>query len=333
MKALQITGYGEIENNVRYAEISAPAIKENQVLIEIRSAGVNPVDCKIVKGAMKRIKTLDFPAPIGFDVSGTVAEVGRDVKNLVLGDEIYARVPSDAPGTFAEFIAVDASVVVKKPVHLTHNEAAGIPLVGLTTLQALKMAGLKKGDTVLIHAGSGGVGTFAIQYAKALGATVYTTTSTPNVEWVKKLGADRVVDYKKENYTDVLDEVDIVFDTLGGSHTVNSFKVLKKGGFMVSISGPIDSQTAKEWGLSPFVQFILRLSSRKVTAMMKKRSARYRFFLMNPDAAQLEEISSLIESEKIRPVIADVYSLPDGIKALQFVETGRAGGKVIIQVK
>ncbi|MDA3955713.1 NADP-dependent oxidoreductase [Oceanispirochaeta sp.] len=333
MKALQITGYGEIADNVENTEIPTPLINDDQVLIEIRSAGVNPVDYKIVKGAMKKIKTLNFPAPIGFDLSGIVVGVGQDITNLTVGDEVYARVPSDTPGTFAEFIAVDASVVVKKPGNITHNEASGIPLVGVTTVQALKMAGIKKGDSILIHAGSGGVGSFAIQYAKALGATVYTTTSSLNVEWVKELGADRVIDYKNENYLDVVSEVDIVFDTLGGSYSVDAFKVLKKGGFVVSIAGPIDGQTAKEWGLSLIPRLYLKLTGRKVTQRMKKKSAQYRYFLMSPDADQLNEISTLIEAGKIHPVTAKVFPLSEGVDALKFVETGRAKGKVILQVK
>ena len=192
MKALQITGYGDVKNNLVFSEVEKPTIKDNQVLIEIHSASVNPIDYKIIEGLLKQIRKLTFPCPIGFDVAGIVVERGSNVTNLKVGDEVYSRVPSKSPGTFAEYIAVDSDVVCLKPSNLNFSESASLPLVGLTTIQSFDKASLKSGNKVLIHAGSGGIGTFAIQYAKSKGAYVYTTTSTKNVEWVKELGADRV---------------------------------------------------------------------------------------------------------------------------------------------
>ncbi|MDC7223217.1 MAG: NADP-dependent oxidoreductase, partial [Spirochaetales bacterium] len=249
MKAMRIIGYGEIERNVILAEVDKPEPGEDEVLIEVHGAGVNPIDFKIIDGLFKQISPLAFPAPLGFDVSGRVVKKGSRVKNFQIGEEVYSRVSSDKPGTFAEFIAVDSTVVVKKPPKLSFEEAAGIPLAGLTTVQSFEAVQLKEGDRVLIHAGSGGVGSFAIQYAKAKGAYVYTTTSTKNVDWVKKLGADRVIDYKKENYMKVVKEADVVFDTLGHHYTADAFKVIKEGGKVVSIAGTIDDLTARSFEL------------------------------------------------------------------------------------
>ena len=192
MKALQITGYGDIKSNLTFNEVEKPSINDNQFLVEIHAASVNPIDYKIVEGIFKNFSKLSFPAPIGFDLAGVIVEKGKNVLNFEVGDEVFSRVPSESPGTFAHYIAVDKNVVTKKPDNMNFNEASSIPLVGLTTVQSFEKAKLKSGDKVLIHAGSGGIGTFAIQYAKAKGAFVYTTTSTKNVGWVKELGADRV---------------------------------------------------------------------------------------------------------------------------------------------
>lgn len=333
MKSIQITGYGNIADNTVLADVPVPEITKSEVLIEVYAAAVNPIDYKIIEGALKQIKPLNFPAPIGFDLSGKVKEIGSEVKDLAVGDEVFARVPTGKEGTFAEYIAVDSQVVAIKPKNISFEEASGFPLTGLTSMQAFDIAGLKAGDKVLIHAGSGGIGTFAIQYAKAKGAYVYTTTSTANVDWVKALGADRVIDYKKENYLDVVHDIDIVYDTLGGEYSVDAFKIIRKGGKVVSIAGPLDSQTAKDFGLNFMIQGLLALKRRKVSKGMKKKSALYRYFFMKPDRSQLNEIASLVDSGKIRPVTAKIFSLSEGIEALQFQKTGRAKGKVIIKIK
>jgi NADPH:quinone reductase-like Zn-dependent oxidoreductase len=333
MKAIQITGYGDINGNTVLSEIDKPVIKNNQVLIEIYAAGVNPVDYKIIGGAFKQISPLSFPASIGFDLSGKIVEAGSEVKNLAVGDEVFSRVPSDSAGTFAEFIAVDSSVVVKKPENISFEEVAGIPLVGLTTVQAFQIARLKPGDKVLIHAGSGGIGSFAVQYAKAKGAYVYTTTSTANVSWVKELGADRVIDYRKENYLDIVKDADIVYDTLGQGYTLDAFKVIKNGGKVVSISGPLDSVTAQAFGLNPIIRFVLAVQRRKITKALKAKSALYRFLLMNPDGAQLRDLADMITSNTIRPVVDKVFRLDEGIEALNYQHSGRAKGKIIIKMK
>jgi NADPH:quinone reductase-like Zn-dependent oxidoreductase len=333
MKALQITGYGELKDNLALNEIEKPSISDHQVLIEIYAGSTNPIDYKIVEGIMKQVKKLKFPAPIGFDVAGVVVEKGKSVTHLEIGDEVFSRTPTDSPGSFAEFIAIDSEVVVKKPTNIDFYSAASVPLVGLTTVQSFEKARLKSGDKVLIHAGSGGVGTFAIQYAKAKGAYVYTTTSTKNVEWVKALGADRVIDYKKENYLDIAKDLDIVFDTLGGEYTIDAFKSIKKGGSVVSIAGDLDETTAKDLGLNKIIRLLLALKRWKITRQAKARSAHYYFVLMSPNASQLEDLKAMIENQSIKPIIDKVYPLSNAVEALLYQKSGRAKGKIVIGMK
>ena len=279
------------------------------------------------------MRKLTFPTPIGFDVSGVVIKKGNNVNHLNIGDEIYSRVPSDSPGTFSEFIAINADVVCLKPSNLDFIESSSLPLVGLTTIQSFDKANLKSGDKVLIHAGSGGIGTFAIQYAKSKGAYVYTTTSTENVNWVKELGADRVIDYKKENYLDIVKDVNIVYDTLGGNYTENAFKVIKDCGKVISIAGAIDDESAKELGLNGFIRFFLRLKNKKITKQANNKSAYYKFIFMTPNGNQLNDITSLVEAEKIKPIIDKIFPFSETIDALVYQKSGRAKGKIVVKMK
>ncbi len=333
MKALKITGYGDVKNNLVFSEVEKPTVKDNQVLIEIHSASVNPIDYKIIEGILKQIRKLNFPCPIGFDVAGIVVERGSNVTNLKVGDEVYSRVPSESPGTFAEYIAVDSDVVCLKPSNLNFSESASLPLVGLTTIQSFDKASLKSGNKVLIHAGSGGIGTFAIQYAKSKRAYVYTTTSTKNVEWVKELGADRVIDYKTENYLNIVNNIDIVYETLGGNYTIDAFKVIKNGGKVVSLIGNVDKETARELELNRVFRFMLAIKRMKITRQIKHKSAYYKLILMNSNGTQLNEIKKLVEDKLIKPVIDKEFSFSESIDALLYQKSGRAKGKIIIKIK
>jgi NADPH:quinone reductase-like Zn-dependent oxidoreductase len=270
---------------------------------------------------------LDLPAGIGYDVSGEVVEIGSKVKNFEVGDEIYSRVSQEYMGTLAEFVAVDSSVVAHKPENVSFEKAASLPLVGLTAIQALEKAGLKENDRILIHAGSGGVGSFAVQYAKSKGAIVYTTTSSTNLDWVKALGADRVIDYKNEDYKEVANNLDIVFDTLGDDYTFEAFEIIKEGGKVTSIVGPPDAESAKEMGMDDYE------IPEKLKKLIEKNSAKYMHTWMHPDAAQLKEIKEMVEERTIRPSIDLVYSFEDAIKAFEYLATGRAQGKVIVSLE
>lgn len=333
MKALQITGYGDVAANLSFAETAKPSLKSNQVLIEVRAAGVNPIDYKIVEGELKQINKLDFPAPIGFDGAGVVVEVGETASGFSIGDEVYTRVPSTGPGTFAEFVAVDADAVCLKPENLDFVEAASLPLVGLTVVQSFEAAGLKPDDRVLIHAGSGGIGSFAIQYAKSKGAFVYTTTSTRNVDWVKDLGADRVIDYKTENYKEIATNLGVVYDTLGGSYTIDAFDQIQLGGRVISLTGDVDAETARELGLNGLFRLILAFKRRKLTKKIKQKSAFYKLILMKADGAQLGDIKALVEAGQIKPVMDQKsFSFSEAVDALLYQRSGRAQGKIVLNM-
>lgn len=327
MKALQLTKYGEIKDSLAFNEVDKPKFGEGDVLIEINAAAINPIDKALVLGHLKGMIPLSLPVTLAYDVSGTVVEKGGDVHHFEIGDSVYARVPQEQMGTLAEYVAVDAKVVAQKPENISFEEAASLPLAGLTAFQSLNNAGIKAGDVVLIHAGSGGVGSFAVQYAKAKGAYVYTTTSTENVEWVKELGADRVIDYKKEDYKTIVKDADIVFDTLGKEYSVDAFEVLTEGGKVVSIIGPMDEETAHAFGMSDY-----KMPEDLVKAIEKKKAS-YKYIWMHPDGKDLNEIKTLVEDGKIKPVIEKIYPLNDGVEAFTHLASGRAKGKLVIKIK
>ena len=327
MKALQITGYGEFSKNLKFAKVSKPKVDKNEILIAVKAVSLNPIDYKIVKGNLKELLKLDLPAGIGYDVSGEVVETGSEVKDFKEGDAVFGRVPQEYMGTLAEFVKVDHSVVAHKPENITFEKAASLPLVGLTAMQALEKVNLKEGDRVLIHAGSGGVGSFAIQYAKEKGAIVYTTTSSSNLDWVKALGADRVIDYKNEDYKEVANNLDVVFDTLGEDYTFEAFGIIKEGGRVTSIAGPPDVESAKQMGIPDYEL------PEKLKELKDKKSGDYKFTWMQPNANQLNEIKKMIEDRSIRPVVDLIYSFDDAVKAFEYLAKGHAQGKVIVSME
>jgi NADPH:quinone reductase-like Zn-dependent oxidoreductase len=251
-----------------------------------------------------------------------------------VGDEVYARPRDGRAGTFAESISTNEADLALKPKNLTMEEAASIPLVGLTAWQALvDRAGLRKGQKVLIHAGSGGVGTFAIQLAKYLGATVATTTSTANVELVRSLGADVVIDYKKQDFEKVLSDYDVVLNSLDGDTLQKSLSVLKPGGKLISISGPPDPRFAQEQGLNWVLRQVMRLLSFGIRRKATGRGIGYSFLFMRADGEQLGQITSLIEAGIIRPIMDRVFPFEATNEALAYIETGRSKGKVVVRLR
>ena len=326
MKALQIVKYGKIENSLVFNEIQKPTVQANDVIIEVKAAAINPIDKSIILGNLQGMLPILLPSTSAYDVSGIVVETGNEVSNFEIGDLVYSRVPQEQMGTLAEFVAVTSDAVSKKPRSISYEEAASLPLVGLTALQSFEYADIKKTDRVLIHAGSGGVGSFAIQYAKAKGAYVYTTTSTGNVEWVKELGADRVIDYKTEDYKNIAKDVDIVFDTLGKNYSLESFEVVKTGGIVVSVVGPLDETSAKMFGMADY-----KLPEELANASSEK-NAEYKFIFMHPNGAHLNEIKSLVEDGKIKPIIDKVYPFSESVQAFTHLATGRAKGKIVIKI-
>ena len=326
MKALQIVKYGEIKESLAFNEVNKPTVQANDVLIAVKAAAINPIDKSIILGNLQGMLPIPLPSTSAYDVSGIVVEIGNEVSNFEIGDLVYSRVPQEQMGTLAEFVAVTSDAVSKKPGNISFEEAASLPLAGLTALQSLEYAGIKENDKVLIHAGSGGVGSFAIQYAKAKGAYVYTTTSTSNVQWVKELGADRVIDYKTEDYKNIAKDVDIVFDTLGQNYSLESFEVVKQGGIVVSVVGPLDEASAKMFGMADY-----KLPEELANASSEK-NAEYKFIFMHPNGAHLNEIKSLVEDEKIKPIIDKIYSFSKSVDAFTHLASGRAKGKIVIKI-
>jgi len=333
MKAFIVDRYGSADR-VRASEVSEPEVREADVLVEIHAAGVNPLDSKIRDGEFKLFLPYRLPLILGNEFAGVVTRVGSRVRRFKPGDEVYARPDKNRIGTFAEFIAVSEDDLAIKPKRLTMEEAASIPLVGLTAWQALiEKAKLKKGQKVLIHAGSGGVGTFAIQLAKQVGATVATTTSTANIDLVKRLGADIVIDYKKDRFEEVLRDCDVVLNSLDGGTLKKSLQVLKPGGTLISISGPPDPEFARHLGLSRILELVMRILSFRIRRQARRRQVNYSFLFMRASGDQLRQIGSLIETGAIRPVLDRVFPFGSTKEAMAYAERGRAKGKVVVKVR
>ncbi|MGR6904650.1 NADP-dependent oxidoreductase [Lysinibacillus capsici] len=332
MRAMVIDQYGKAP--MRLAEVPTPEINEYEVLAEIHAASINPIDFKIRDGKVKLLIQYKMPLILGNDFSGVVVKVGEKVTRFKVGDEIYARPRKSKIGTFAEYISIHEDDIALKPKNLSFEEAASIPLVGLTSYQALHdIMQLQKGQKILIHAGSGGVGTFAIQLAKVMGATVATTASEAGANLVTSLGADKVINYKKESFEAILKNYDAVFDTLGGKTLEKSFEIIKNGGKIVSVSGWPNARFAKEYGSGFYKTLLFSVASHKLTSLEKKYHAQYSFLFMKPSGEQLRIIADLIEAGKIKPVIDRTFSFEDAQKAMEYAESGRAKGKIIVKMK
>ncbi|MEK4913697.1 NADP-dependent oxidoreductase [Bacillus sp. FSL E2-8887] len=332
MRAMVIDKYGKVP--MRMTEMPTPEINEYEVLAEIHAASINPIDFKIRDGKVKLLLKYKMPLILGNDFSGVIVKAGTKVTQFKVGDEIYARPRKDKIGTFAEYIAIHEDDIALKPKNLTFEEAASIPLVGLTSYQALHdIMQLQKGQKILIHAGSGGVGTFAIQLAKIMGSTVATTASEAGENLVKSLGADEIINYKKEKFEDILKNYDAVFDTLGGTTLEKSFDIIKSEGNIVSVSGMPNARFGKEFGSGFFKTLLFSLASKKLTALEKKHNAQYSFLFMKPSGDQLRIIAKYIESGQIKPIIDRIFPFEDTQKAMEYSESGRAKGKIIVKIK
>lgn len=333
MKAFIINRYGKKETG-HIADVPEPALRDDEVLVQVHAAGVNVLDTKIRDGEFKLILPYRMPLILGHDLAGIVVKAGPLVRQFKPGDEVYARADDFRIGSFAETIAIREGSLARKPGKLSMEEAASIPLVALTAWQVLvDTAQLKKGQKVFIQAGSGGVGAIAIQLARHLGAFVATTTSTGNVGWVKALGADLVIDYRKEDYAATLRDYDLVLNSLGKDELIKSLDILKPGGRLISISGPPTPEFAARQGLSWALKQVLRLLSHEVRKKARRLGVGYSFLFMRPDGGQLGEITALLEAGVIRPIVDRVFPLDRAAEALAYVDTGRAKGKVIIRVR
>ncbi|WP_142829331.1 NADP-dependent oxidoreductase [Planococcus soli] len=311
MKAIVIDNYGGKEQ-LKEREMEKPAINDNQVLVEVHATSINPIDWKLREGYLKDMLPWEFPIILGWDAAGVIAEVGKNVKHYSVGDRVFARPATTRQGTYAEFVPVEMELLAHMPESMTFEQGAAIPLTGLTAYQCIVgFAEVKKGDKVLIHAGAGGVGSMAIQIANSIGAYVATTASDKNDELVKSLGANRVINYSEEDFSELLENFDAVLDTMGGEVLDKSFKVLKKGGKLISIAGQPSAEKAEEHGV--------------------KASD----FWLEPNGEQLQKLAHLFVSGELKPTIGHVFEFTEqGLKdAHELSESHHARGKIVIKIK
>lgn len=332
MKAYILDRYGKGQT-LRLGEMPDPVPSPDEVLVAIEAAALNPIDSKIRDGAFKPVLPYKLPLVLGHDMAGTVVAVGAQVRRFKVGDAVYGRPRDGHIGTFAQKIAVHQDDLAHKPANLSMAEAASVPLVGLTVWQALvERARLKPGQKILIHAGSGGAGTLAIQLAKHLGATVATTTSAGNADLVRSLGADVVIDYRTQDFAELLSGYDVVLNTLDAKTLEKSVEVLKPGGKLISISAAPDPAFARAQGLNPVIRLVLRLASAGIRRKAKRVRVDYSFLFMHADGEQLATLSSLIEQGAIKPVIDRRFPFERLNDAIAHVDSNRARGKVVVDV-
>lgn len=312
MKAIQINSYGSAEVLDVNQNAPEPEMGKDQVLVEIHSASINPIDWKVREGYLKEMVPLKFPATLGLDFSGKVTGVGENTANFSIGDEVFgqAGILNGGSGSFAQVASASPSKIAPKPKILDHTQAASLPLAAVSAIQAVEEhINLQKGQKILIHGGAGGIGSIAIQIAKAKGAYVATTISADDTEFVKSLGADEVVDFKSESFEEKLTGFDAVFDTVGGETQGKSFKVLKKGGIIVSMVGQPDLELAK---------------SKDINAIGQMSD-------ITPE--RLSRLTELVESQKVKPQIDKIFSLDEAREAFEHLEKGHPRGKVVFKVK
>lgn len=332
MKAFTFKRYGK-SPELGFDDVDFPSPGDDEILVKVYAVGLNPIDNMIPTGMFKRVLHFSLPATLGSDVSGVVVATGRRVTRFKAGDEVFASIFDRGTGSLAEFVRVPENLAALKPATLDFVQAASLPMVSLTSWQALtERAKLRAGQKVFIPAGSGGIGSFAIQLAKHLGATVGTTTSTANIDWVSRLGADEVVDYKKQEFEKVLSGYDMVLGTIRGDAIEKSTQILKPGGKIVSLIGPLDTAFARERHLNVFLRFVLGLMSRKIMRLSKKRGLTYSFLFVRPDGSQLSQIAELMDAQRIKPVIDNVFPFAETGDAFAYLARGHAKGKVVVKI-
>ena len=333
MKALTFKRYGK-SPDIGFSELPRPTLQADEMLVEVHAVGLNPIDNMIPTGIFKPVLKFQLPATMGSDLAGVVKEVGSRVTRFKPGDAVFASLFDLGTGSLAEFAVVPERAAAPKPGNLDFVQAASVPMVGLTSWQAMKeRAGVRAGHKVFIPAGAGGIGSMAIQLAKQFGAKVATTTSTGNVELVRSLGADVVIDYRKQAFDKELRGYDMALGTLRDDEIDKAIGVLKPGGKMVSLVGPLDAAFAVTRRLNFVLKFVFGLMSRKVKQLAARHDVAYSFLFVRPDGAQLSEIGQLLESQRIRPVIDKVFAFDQAREALAYLAQGRAKGKVVVQMK
>jgi alcohol dehydrogenase len=333
MRALLLTRYGG-PAAAEFREVARPEPGPGAVLIRVRAAGLNPVDYKIRQGMLKPIQRFALPVVMGSELAGVVEANGRGATRFAVGDRVFARMPKESMGAFADYAVVPETLLAGMPASLDFEAAAGIPLAGLTALQALRdELHLSAGSRVFIPGGAGGVGTFAIQLAKWLGAEVITTASPRGRALVERLGADLVIDYTTQRFEDHVRDVDGVFDLIGGETLKTSFGVVKRGGTVVSIAGLPEPRTArKDLGRGLGLAILFGIVSFGLRVRAWKHGVHYRYLFMHPSGTELAELARLIDDGKLEPITDRVFPFADVGQAFAYLESGRAKGKVVVRM-
>jgi NADPH:quinone reductase-like Zn-dependent oxidoreductase len=330
MKAFVVAQYGK--DGLRAAHVPEPTVGSSDVLVKVSAASINPLDKMVRNGEFKQLLKYKTPFVLGHDVAGVVTQVGAGVRDFKVGDEVYARPRDLRIGTFAEYIAIDQNDVALKPASLSPHEAAAVPLVALAAWQILvEKARVKPGQKVLVHAGAGGLGSTVIQLAKHLGAHVATTANGASEELVRDLGADVVIDYTKQDFSQILSGYDLVLDALGGENLMKSLTVLKPGGLAIGVTGPPDAGFAEQLSAPKPFKLVMSFLSRKVRRFARKLGVRYSFFFMRASGAQLRELAALYDTGQLRPVLDTTFAFDQTLEALAYVERGKVkAGKVVV---
>lgn len=333
MKAAVLNNYDKNGTKLEVREMALPSPEDHEVLVKVCTAAVNPLDNMIIRGEVKLVVPYKLPLVLGNELAGVVEKVGSSVTKFKVGDRVYGRMPLAKIGAFAEYAAVAEDALAIIPAYLSFDEAATVPLTALTAMQAFEIMKPRSGETIFISGGTGSLGAMAIPIAKSLGLTVYTNGSADNEERVKELGADRFIDYKKENYAEVLKDVDYVLDTLGDRELPNEFKVLKRGGSLVSLRGMPNGRFAKRAGLSFIKQLLFKLAGSKYDKMAAAKNQTYDFLFVHEDGGQLEELSKIFNAENpLETSIDTIYTLSQVNEALDKVKQGKSKGKTIIKL-
>lgn len=332
MKAAILEKYASDGRELVIKDVPVPEVGDNEVLVNIKAAGVNPLDNMIVRGEVKLIVPYKFPLIMGNEFAGVVEKTGSKVAGFKKGDRVYARMPLDKIGAFAEYASVRADALAKIPDYLSFEEAASVPLTALTAWQAYELMNVQKGGKLFISGGTGSVGAMAIPIAKSLGLTVITNGSGDNEERVRALGTDQFIDYRKENYADIISGVDYVLDTLGDKELENEFKIMKNGGSLVSLRGLPNGEFAKRMGMPLYKRAAFMLAGKKYDKLAAKRGQRYHFIFVHEDGEGLKKISEIFSDKKVQTSVDEIFSLDDINKAMKKVASGRSKGKTIIKI-
>lgn len=330
MKAAQIVSYNKNNIALTVTDVPAPRPGAQQVLVKVSTAGVNPLDNMISRGEVKLITPYALPQIAGNEIVGRVEALGEGVTSFTVGERVFARLPLNSIGAFAEYVAVDADALARVPEYLSDEEAAGVPLTALTVMQAFDLMGAQPGKTIFISGGTGGVGAMAIPLAKAKGLTVITNGSASGKERVLGLGADRFIDYKTENYAETLSGIDYVLDTLGGDETEKQMSIMAPGGQLVSLRGMPNKAFAQRMGMPLWKQLLFGAAGRTMDRKTQKYGVTYHFIFVESNGAQLQQVADIFAERQIKPSIDTVFPFEDVNAALDKVANGRSNGKTVI---